>query len=316
MSVETIKVKVIDFSILAARKLKNIVMSIAANEDNIEQREVTGEDILALCEASGGTAVVERDEHGLICSIQASIPAPTSEYESDEMSEVLESLQATGVTPSKIVGDLAQTSVGQSLSITGTLTSASPIITSPSSTTGIAIGNAVSGTGIPAGTTIITLSPLTMSANATAAGSAVAIAVSGETQVLGLAEWTIDWKRKTVDATTTDDDTYESSLASTASWTVKSKYMFIDGDSSQATYILATIATPQGAQVWNFFPTIAVGRAGFQGKAYVDGITMASGMGKVVGLDCSLKGTGPLTQLVQTAPIAQPNTVTGQQAEE
>ncbi len=92
--------------------------------------------------------------------------------------------------------------------------------------------------------------------------------------------------------------------------------MFIDGDTSQSTYILATIQTPQQPQQWNFFPTIATGRAAFNGLAYVDGITIASGMGKVVGLDVSLKGTGPLNIATQVTPVANPNTVTGETAED
>jgi hypothetical protein len=136
-----------------------------------------------------------------------------------------------------------------------------------------------------------------------------------ETQVLNLSEWTIDWKRKTADATTTDNSTYESSLGSTASWTVKAKFIFLDSDPTQANNILATISSPQTAVMWNFFPTIAQGRASFRGMAYVDGITIASGMGKVVSLDVSLKGTGPLYIATQLAPTTNANTVTGEQAQ-
>ena len=230
-------------------KVVSIAASYALEEDS---REATGEDILHYTELSGGRAVYEVDASGLITSITASIPAAHFEYDSHEISEVLESLQAAGPTPAKLIGDLAQTSVG----LTG-----------------------------------------------------------AEVQVLGLNDWTIDWKRKTADATTTDDDTYESSLGSTASWTVKAKYMFIDGDSSQSTYLLATITTPQTPQPWNLFPTVALGRSAFSGLAYVDGLTIASGMGKVVATDVSLKGTGPLKVATQIAPVANPATGTGVTAE-
>jgi len=309
--------KILDFNLLAAIARQNNTVNLHAGADGeFELREVTGEDILAAVEEAGGTVnLIERDDDGVIIAINASGAEPF-EYDPHEMGEVLESLQASGPTPAKLVGDLAQTSVGGDIAITATTTTGSPILTVPSSTTGIAIGNPVSGAGIPANATITLLSPLTMSANATATASLVAITVEGEVQVIGLSEWTIDWKRKTVDATTTDSATYESSLPSTASWTVKSKYMFIDGDPSQATYVLATIQAPQTPATWNFFPTIAVGRSAWQGQAFVDGITLGSGMGKVVGLDVSLKGTGPLTQLVQLAPVVNSNTVTGQQAED
>lgn len=246
----------IDFAkLIEAAKKGHYDVEIQASGD--VEREVTGEDILAICQAHGGQSIVKRDDSGLIVAIQASMASrqPIFEYDFSEMEAVLESLEAAGATPApaKLLGDLAQTSVGTS---------------------------------------------------------------GGETQVIGLAEWTIDWKRKTADATTTDDDTYESSLGSTASWSVKSKYMFIDGDPSQSTYILATITTPQSPLTWNFFPTIATGRAAFTGNAYVDGITIASGMGKVVGMDVSLKGTGQLKVVTQIAPVANPNTGTGQTAED
>ena len=239
------------------------------------------------------------------------------EYEYDEASEVLESLQATGVTPAKLLGDLAQTSVSTTISFTGTLTSGAATVGSPSSTTGLLTGQTISGAGIPAGTTIsVSGGVVTLSQAATASGTAVALTVTVETQVIAMSEWTIDFKRKTAEATTTDDATWESSLGSTKSWSVKAKFMFISGDASQSQSILAAITTVQSATLWNFFPTIAVGREAWQGLAYVDGITLATGMGKVVGLDVSLKGTGPLNQVTQLAPVAVTNTVTGLQAED
>jgi len=128
-------------------------------------------------------------------------------------------------------------------------------------------------------------------------------ASGSETQVLGLIEWSIDWKRKTVDSTTTDDAGFESSQGSTVSWTAKAKFAFLDGDTSQSTNILAALSTPAGATKWNFFNQVATGRASFTGSAWIDGITLASGVGKLVGLDVSLKGTGPLTSVAQIAAI-------------
>jgi len=313
--------KTLDFNLAAAIARRNAstihLAASAATEDNEPLREVTGEEIVAAIQAAGGHIErIVRDDDGLISELIGHVPPiELADYDPAEMSEVLESLHATGVTPTKLTGDLAQASVGSSIAFTGSTTTGSAVITSPSSMTGLAVGQPVSGTGIPANATLSLLSPLTISANATATGSGVALIADAEVQVLGLSEWTIDWKRKTVDTTTTDSATYESALPSTASWTVKSKHMFIDGDSSQATNILAALQTPTGALMWNFFPTIATGRAGFQGQAFIDGITLAAGVGKVVGLDVSLKGTGPLTQLAQTAPVIS-TTTTGLQAEE
>ena len=232
----------------------NLVINASAEQLAFASREVTGEDIVAMTGLAGGKVLsIERDETtGLITSIEASIPT-CFEYDSSEMSEVLESLHATAPAPAKLLGDLAQTSVGTS---------------------------------------------------------------GGEVQVIGLAEWSLSWKRKTADATTTDDAEYESSLGSTKSWSVKAKYMFIDGDSSQQSNIYSAISTLQNdSQIFNFFPTVATGRAAFQGACIIDGIDIATGMGKCVGTDVSLKGTGPLTMLTQAAPQANTNTVTGEQAE-
>lgn len=144
-------------------------------------------------------------------------------------------------------------------------------------------------------------------------------ASGSQTQVVGLSGWTIDWKRKTAEATTTDDATYESSLGSTASWTAKAKYVYYDGDASQKNQILAAITTPQQPQTWNFFTTPEAGRVAFTGQAYIDGITLDSGVGKIIGLDVSLKGTGPLTTPVELAPITgfiPPNSVAGTPADQ
>src|SRR6185295_2759053 len=56
--------------------------------------------------------------------------------------------------------------VPSTITITGDTSNGSPIITSPSSTEGLAIGQVVTGPGIPSGTTISSFSPLTLSQNA------------------------------------------------------------------------------------------------------------------------------------------------------
>lgn len=127
-------------------------------------------------------------------------------------------------------------------------------------------------------------------------------ASGSESQILGLMEWTIDWKRKTVDSTTTDDQAHESALGSTDSWTAKAKYAYIDGDASQQTNLLAALQAAATPLKWNFFSTVAVGRDSWTGTAIIDGATITSGVGKIVGLDISLKGSGPLTKVAQLSP--------------
>jgi hypothetical protein len=217
----------------------------------------------------------------------------------------------------KLTGDLAETSVGSNINFTATTTVGSAVLSAVSSVVGLQIGQIVTGTGIPANSTIIAVGTdtVTLSAVATAAGTGTAVSET-EVQVVGLSEWSIDWKRKTVDATTTDDSTYESSLGSTASWTAKAKYIFYDGDPSQATFILAAISSPQQPQKWNFFPDAVNSDICWSGLAFIDGIPITAGVGKIIGFDCSLKGTGPLTIGSQAAPVANANTLTGEQAED
>lgn len=129
-----------------------------------------------------------------------------------------------------------------------------------------------------------------------------------QTQVLGLMEWTIDWKVKNVDATTTDDQGNEFWLPSTRSWTAKAKYAYIDGDTSQTAQIINQMITEQTLKTWNFFPTVAVGRGCWVGQASIESCTLTAGAGKVVAMDISLKGAGPCTFQAQLAP-------TGTQAE-
>lgn len=123
-----------------------------------------------------------------------------------------------------------------------------------------------------------------------------------ETQVLGLMDWTIDWKIKNVDATTTDDNGDEFWLPSTRSWTAKAKYAYIDGDTSQAAQILNKLQTSQALVIWNFFPTVLLGRGAWQGQASIESCTITAGSGKVVAIDISLKGAGPCTFKTQLAP--------------
>lgn len=220
--------------------------------------------------------------------------------------------------PKKIAGDLAQTSVGPSVAITGTTATGSASITAVSSTAGLIVGQPISGAGIPANATILAIGvgTITISANATASAAAVAL-TAGELQVLGLQEWTADWKRKMLDATTTDDAGAETSLGSTTSWTAKAKYAYYDGDPSQLNVILAQIQTPSGAQKWNFFVDAVNSDVCWTGYAYIESISLSgAGVGKMIGVDVSLKGTGPLTQTVEVAPVANPNTAYGQQAED
>lgn len=308
--------KVIDFEALAARARRANTFTLAASEDEAQialEEIASPEQMLLLLEEAGARVDVVRDpETGEINEIHASVGFD------DGQSNIIPSIQATGPAPSKILGDLAQTSVdsGSPVSTTGTFTANSTSVT-VASATGITVGQAVSGNGIAPGSDVSAISgtTVTLTQQTTAAGSATPLTFTTETQVIGLAEWTMSWKRKTADATTTDDDTYESSLGSTASWSVKAKYMFIDGDPSQTQNILATITSPQSPTTWNFFPTLGTGRAAFSGSAYVDGIDIATGMGKVVGLDVSLKGTGRLNFLTQQAPVTNANTATGEQAE-
>lgn len=335
-----ITTKRLDWDAIAARARHNTLELAAAEDDGPLLREVTPELLLEVLEEVGAEVNVTRnDETGQIDEILASAKAPLYAEEDgsilgklaaagasrlpfillDGVAGIIASIHATGPTPAKILGDLAQTSVDSpAVNTTGTWAASSTSVTVAVGT-GIAVGQSVSAAGIAPGTDVasVTGTTVTLSQQTTAAGAAgTAITFTTETQVIGLAEWTLSWKRKTADATTTDNNTYESSLGSTASWSVKAKYMFIDGDSSQAQNILATVTAPQSPMTWNFFPTLGTGRAAFSGQAYVDAIDIATGMGKVVGLDVGLKGTGQLNFITQVAPIANPNTQTGQQAED
>lgn len=133
----------------------------------------------------------------------------------------------------------------------------------------------------------------------------VSVGLTGaQTQVIGLMEWSIDWKLKMVNSNTTDDQGHDSNLPSNDSWTATAKFAYIDGDTSQLANILAAIQTRQGAQTFNFFPTVEASRASWQGKAYISSIKISGGVGKIFGTDITLTGTGVLAQPVQLAPTA------------
>ena len=77
---------------------------------------------------------------------------------------------------------ITESSKYQPFAFTGTLTSGSAVVTGVSRSTGLNVGQDVTGTGIPAGTTILTINnltgTLTLSANATASGSQSLIATA------------------------------------------------------------------------------------------------------------------------------------------
>jgi predicted secreted protein len=125
-----------------------------------------------------------------------------------------------------------------------------------------------------------------------------------QTQVIGLQEWTIDRKFKTVDATTTDDGGDEYNLTSTRSWSASAKYLYIDGDTSQVTNILDAISVGQQPVQWNFFPDAVLGRGAWYGKAWVESYKIAGGVGKPFAIDVTLKGAGALTFGAQLAPTS------------
>lgn len=129
------------------------------------------------------------------------------------------------------------------------------------------------------------------------------IGASGsQSQILGLMEWEINRKVKNVDSTTTDDLGDETNLNSSRSWEATAKYAYIDGDTSQATNILNAINSAATAVQWNFFPVAATGRGAWSGKAWITGYKLSAGIGKLIGLDITLKGTGPLAFDTQLAP--------------
>jgi hypothetical protein len=221
----------------------------------------------------------------------------------------------------KLTGDLAQTSVGGAItSITASTTTGSAILGSPSSIVGLAAGQLITAAGIPALATILSIiaGVVTLSAAATATAAGVTMTVtSTEVQVIGLMDWNISFKLKTADATTTDDAEWESSLPSSGSWSVKAKYVYLMGDPSQIAQIRATLAaTTRVPQRWNFFAAPNTGDDSFTGMAYIDGIDWTAGVGKIVGQDVSLKGTGPLAVVAQIAPIPNAATITNLQAED
>jgi hypothetical protein len=87
------------------------------------------------------------------------------------------------------------------MATTGNTTSASNQLTSVAATAGIVAGQGVSGTGIPAGTTVSSIAgtTVTMSANATATGSAVAVTFTGGACAFG-SKLTPAWTLSFIDA--------------------------------------------------------------------------------------------------------------------
>jgi hypothetical protein len=118
----------------------------------------------------------------------------------------------------------------------------------------------------------------------------------GATQVIGLTDWTMTIKQKSIDASTTDDDAWEDWLPSMSSWTAKAKYVYEMGDTSQMTNIIqATIGTGRRtSSQWNFFLDSESGDDSFSGQAFISGLGISSIIGRTVTMDVTLQGRGPL----------------------
>jgi hypothetical protein len=77
--------------------------------------------------------------------------------------------------------------------------------------------------------------------------------------------------------------------------------------------LAAVVRTPSK---WNFFASPVSGDDSFSGMAYIDGVKWTAGVGKIVGQDVTLKGTGPLNVIAQTSPVPNTATITDLQAED
>jgi hypothetical protein len=123
-----------------------------------------------------------------------------------------------------------------------------------------------------------------------------------EVQVIGLMEWTIKWKRKTVESTTTDGAGYANKLGSTADWSATAKFAYVDGDASQGAIRAAITALQTSSQKYNFFNAPTTGRDSYSGNGVLTGIDLSTGVGKIFGMDLTIEGDGPLNILPQIAP--------------
>jgi len=132
------------------------------------------------------------------------------------------------------------------------------------------------------------------------------IDIPGATRVLGLTDWTMTIKTKSVDASTTDDDAWEDWLPSMSSWTAKAKYVYLMGDASQLTNIIQA-AIGDGRRTsseWNFFLDSTSGDDSFSGQAFISGLGISSIIGRTVTMDVTLQGRGPLNLRNQAAFLA------------
>jgi hypothetical protein len=118
----------------------------------------------------------------------------------------------------------------------------------------------------------------------------------GADQVIGLTDWTMTIKTKSIDGSTTDDDAWEDWLPSMSSWTAKAKFVYLMGEPSQMTNIIqATIGTGRRtSSQWNFFLDSESGDDSFSGQAFISGLGISSIIGRTVTMDVTLQGRGPL----------------------
>lgn len=138
----------------------------------------------------------------------------------------------------------------KSISITGDIANTSPTVSNVSSFAGLYNGMSITGTGIPASTTILSMTPgsgtITLSANATATTSTLAITVAGGQYVIQLgrtAGVNLDTYNKLLGLHHTWDETGLQGGASTGASSPAAPAMFLVGNLTNTVTVPPTVAS-------------------------------------------------------------------------
>jgi predicted secreted protein len=186
--------------------------------------------------------------------------------------------------------------LGSPVSCAGVTTSASAAF-SVASGAGIAVGQVVSGTGIPLGTTVLTFSGTsgTLSANATATGTPTLTFTPVTAKIAHCAGWEMNIKADEIDASDHDANGWKDKLAGLKEFSGTIDLMYFTNDATQLSVIDAVLAgnvTIGG----DFRPLDSTGEVNYTGNLIITDFKQAAKGSTAQAINLTFAGRGPLTR--------------------
>ena len=180
-------------------------------------------------------------------------------------------------------------------------TSSTAATSTVTSAAGIVVGALVTGTGIPAGTTVVSISgtTITLSGDATATASGVTLTFTPVTGKLAhCAGWDLTVKADSVDATDHDSQGWKDKLDGLKEFSGTIDAMYFTNDPTQLSLIDAMLAG--GVDITaDFRPVVGSGEVAYVGVIRLTDFKTSAKGSTAQAVNLSFEGRGPLARSAQ-----------------